>query len=607
MISSFLSTSLAQTINSTPQNLGFENWDAVNKKIPGWQFRNLAGFTVAQDCDAAIKPPEGKCALKISGAADAAPNTFQPMLQILPSSFAAGHQIKLSGWIRTENLMPGWAAIWMRVDANSKPNIAFDNMQARAPTGTTDWQRFELSLPVAPNTDRIFIGVLLSGIGTAWFDDLKVDVDKSVSVPMADIPTIKAPPRPIIPTTLLDDNALNLPGSLIPSVKDSWRDDVRKRHHAIRSLSSDDFSDLQFLKPLLKGKRVIQLGESSHGIAEFNWLKVRLVKFLHKELGYDVLAFESSLTGCDSAEQMIGRAADIQVMNECIFGVWRTEEVLPVFAYLDAARKLPKPLTLAGFDIQNSGSGSTRVAKQFMRLLETANPELAKGVAEHEVMLKPPVSNETATLLSTFYGKVEAQLVANRPALRKQFNERPNEVDLAIQEARSRILYARQLAAAQSPEGSAIRDKGMADNLDFLLDTMYPKRKVIVWAHNFHITYQADEKNAIKAMGAWMGQRRRPELYTIGLFMGRGIGAMNDRSLYEIQPPAKDTLEAIMANTGRRMSFVDFSTVKRQAGNEWIFESLDAREWGITRLKVTPHKMYDGIIYIDTVTPPKYR
>lgn len=36
------------------------------------------------------------------------------------------------------------------------------------------------------------------------------------------------------------------------------------------------------------------LGEASHGVAESNWAKVRLIKFLHQQLGFDVVAFESS-------------------------------------------------------------------------------------------------------------------------------------------------------------------------------------------------------------------------------------------------------------------------------------------------------------------------
>ena len=104
---------------------------------------------------------------------------------------------------------------------------------------------------------------------------------------------------------LADDAALRIPAAQLPEVKAEWREEALKRAHPIRSLFSDDFSDLAFLAPLLEGKRVVQLGESGHGVAEFNWMKARLAKYLHERLGFDVLAFESSLSGCDVADSRI--------------------------------------------------------------------------------------------------------------------------------------------------------------------------------------------------------------------------------------------------------------------------------------------------------------
>ncbi|WP_128896869.1 hypothetical protein [Longirhabdus pacifica] len=36
------------------------------------------------------------------------------------------------------------------------------------------------------------------------------------------------------------------------------------------SLDSTDYSDLEFLKDVLKDKRIVMLGESSHGVSEYN-------------------------------------------------------------------------------------------------------------------------------------------------------------------------------------------------------------------------------------------------------------------------------------------------------------------------------------------------
>ena len=112
----------------------------------------------------------------------------------------------------------------------------------------------------------------------------------------------------------------------------SWVSWVRANHHAIDQVHSperDDFTDLQFLKAALDGRRIVQLGESGHGVAEFNSVKVRLIKFLHEQMGFDVIAFESSMFECFTANASINSAANM--LRESIFTVWATEEVRPLF------------------------------------------------------------------------------------------------------------------------------------------------------------------------------------------------------------------------------------------------------------------------------------
>ena len=135
------------------------------------------------------------------------------------------------------------------------------------------------------------------------------------------------------------------------SVTAAW---VRANARPIRSLGARDYSDLAFLGPLLHGKRIVQLGESGHGVREFNLAKVRLIQFLHDSLGYDVIAFESSLYTCARVGRTAARATPDELMRWCIFQVWHTDEVLALFDYVIATQRTPRPLVLSGFDVQTS-------------------------------------------------------------------------------------------------------------------------------------------------------------------------------------------------------------------------------------------------------------
>jgi erythromycin esterase len=180
--------------------------------------------------------------------------------------------------------------------------------------------------------------------------------------------------------------------------------------------------------------------------------------------------------------------------------------------------------------------------------------------------------------------------------------------------AYSMVRYIRQLRAFAArptdtgPEGGgAIRDAGMADNLTALARELYPDRKILIWAHNFHIRHaNASTDSLQRTMGSFIVERFRPELYTIGLYMNQGTAAYNDRSIYIIRPASSGSMEWVMANAGPSALFVDFLRQTSEPGNAWMFEPIVAREWGTLPLLLIPRDQYDGVLFIDRVTSPSY-
>src|SRR5690348_3029168 len=103
----------------------------------------------------------------------------------------------------------------------------------------------------------------------------------------------------------------------------AWLDE-----HAVRIRSIDpreeDFSDLQPLKAAIGAARVVALGEQSHGDGAVFLAKCRLIKFLHKEMGFDVLVWESTEFDCREADRaMRDPAVDLDVAwQKGIFSIW---------------------------------------------------------------------------------------------------------------------------------------------------------------------------------------------------------------------------------------------------------------------------------------------
>lgn len=87
----------------------------------------------------------------------------------------SGTSIELRGFLRTENVT-GFAGLWMREDGEGR-SLAFDNMQEQDLNGSKEWKEYSIRLPLDADAKTLFFGVLLSGTGKVWADDLQLLVD----------------------------------------------------------------------------------------------------------------------------------------------------------------------------------------------------------------------------------------------------------------------------------------------------------------------------------------------------------------------------------------------------------------------------------------------
>ena len=393
-----------------------------------------------------------------------------------------------------------------------------------------------------------------------------------------------------------------------------WISWARDHHHPIASIvttSNDQYADLQFLKTVLDGRRIVELGESGHGVAEFSQAKVRLIKFLHEQMGFDVMAFESGLFECYMANQLTGSGP--QMMQSSIFGVWFTEDVKELFNYIKETQRTDRPLILAGFDTQTSSSAGTAQRPRFFHsVIDAVDRDYAvevfnvdtETIAGLRTGAGYAVANEAR--LIEFYEKLLKFLQDRRAELAAAFPGDPRPL-IAERTAFSVIQFVRQQAVStDGPRVTQIRDSGMAENYTFLARQLYPDRKIISWAHNFHIRHANASASGSPTMGTFIAERFRSELYTIGLYMNRGTAALNNRAVYAIQPARADSMEGVLAAVGPANLFVDFLHQTRQAGTTWFFDRIVTREWGTSDVPMAPRDQYDGVLFIDMVNPPKY-
>jgi erythromycin esterase-like protein len=128
--------------------------------------------------DSAYVATLGEASRRIPARDVAAAPGFGVATGTFPVARAAGRTVRFSGYVRTDGVTTGYAGLWWRVDgAPGTAPLAFDNMSTRGATGTADWRPFTIELSVPSSARNINFGMLMPGSGTAWFDDLTVELD----------------------------------------------------------------------------------------------------------------------------------------------------------------------------------------------------------------------------------------------------------------------------------------------------------------------------------------------------------------------------------------------------------------------------------------------
>ncbi|WP_156877629.1 erythromycin esterase family protein [Shimazuella kribbensis] len=412
-----------------------------------------------------------------------------------------------------------------------------------------------------------------------------------------------------------------------------WLKENAQPIESIRPAVGDVYRDLRFFDPLLKNKRIIFLGESSHGAAQFNSSKVRLVKYLHEKLGYQVLAFESGLGELFALNTQIYKQSPTESMKNSLFEIWQTKEILPLFEYIKKSKTTNNPLQTAGIDMQPVGSYGIFLKEWFQNI----NPQMGN-------LAKRTEDKFTASLYHSDIKSFQQEQKQMIYAYQKLYQfTKENEKELAkihpdsnqLMKVTQYVLQDRihsitnviphyvtynyyfqegnkSLSNEAYDQYNIARDQAMAKHMVWITEKLYPKQKIIVWAHNLHIRKantktENPNRSSVINLGELLLPKIKKQSYILGLYMNRGISALNDRKPIAVRfPHPTGRMESILSKTGYPNFFVDLSQAKKHEGTSWMFSKRAILDWGAWEEQVVFKQQYDGILYIDQVNIPQY-
>ncbi len=346
---------------------------------------------------------------------------------------------------------------------------------------------------------------------------------------------------------------------------------VKKETAEIRSvqLNDTDWTDLAAFAAAVKDKRVVMLGEQSHGDATTFALKARLVRFLHEQMGFNVLAFESDFISLDHYGNMRDSADAAVFLSENVLGIWTLCNKVDTFF----KRYLPKrkDLKICGFDGQLTGEVVRHASKDSMLILWEQKAGLQLALPDRMF-----ASRWMDSLMS--YGRKQSvdSLNTFQEILSGLYQRMPKDMSFLTQscesvlhEAKNRIKYS------IGRQNYYERDAQMARNLQWLANEKYRDEKIIVWAHSAHIA-KYPYKATLTEIGekAMMGNILATDSafsnvsYVVGVtsFSGKSTWATTESYDFGIRSPSRESFERWIPDN-MRFAFTDLSSWLARGGN----------------------------------------
>ncbi len=461
-------------------NLDFNDFNQEEQKMPtGWfkwgNFENLSGEIISDGNSV------GKVVSDKNG-------TFGCITYRIPANYV-GDTIVLSGRIKYENVKD-YVGLLMRIDGHSKKNsLAFKSMQNQKLRGTSDWKEYSIKLPFPSNAKTIYVGGILGEKGIAWFDDFKVRIDGK------DIQELKETER----ITLENYNSDELESALSKST---------------RKL---DFSNEETLRssldPLIEkigNKKIVAIGESTHGTSEFYRLREIITKRLIKEKGYNLVVLENPYDDIEILNKDLDKTPLDSLMRKHLFSIYQTKEMKSFLQWYKENK--------TQYNIKFKGCDDSYWV--FYELLkDNINPINDKTLNKLLQELKSKIAKSSTDNLKKEY-KVNNSIYNNILEI-ENYLETTNKITKSIREIlfNGKNTYINYVNIKnQKPFQS--RDEIMADRISFLAKNS--NSKIIVWAHNAHISNEIITDNEIGIMGRNLKKEFNSDYYTIGLTTLKG-------------------------------------------------------------------------------------
>src|SRR3954449_121451 len=247
-------------------------------------------------------------------------------------------------------------------------------------------------------------------------------------------------------------------------------------------------------------RRVVLLGEASHGTSEFYRARAAITRRLIEEHGFTIVAVEADWPDAAAVDRYVRHHPALRraepPFQRFPTWMWRNTEIAGLIEWMRThnagVSELEQRAGFYGLDLYNM-SGSIAAVLEY---LDKVDPEAARAARERYGCLTPwqkEPSTYGHAVLTAGYRKCEQAVIEQcQELLHRRLNYGAQDGAAFLDAAQN----ARLVASAEryyrimyygGPESWNLRDTHMFETLEHLLEARGPKSKAVVWAHNSHI------------------------------------------------------------------------------------------------------------------------
>jgi len=378
-----------------------------------------------------------------------------------------------------------------------------------------------------------------------------------------------------------------------------------KEIKTIKSGPDDQFEDLQFLKEILKDKQIVLLGESYHlDENDTQSAQTRLIRFLHKELGFNTIATEGAGFYDIHLSQELALEHDKDLITMWLRPFPRTynsnKPISPFWEYVRDLRNTDNPFIIWGIDTDwqpgHSNSAFTKNLRKY--IVKNLRSDESNSFDWNRM---------DSTYSNNFFHK-ENRPTADREWLIKSFQKIrgliKNQVESeeqsfwiqALKTSETELIRNNSFLSDQA-KWNNVRDKQMAENFFWNMERDKRKnKKIIVTAASFHISHgigniiytdtttnmmmrslerkqgikfkekmTPDQYSKFKLLGDYLHEEFGDRLYSIAFTSNKNkiIDVVYDSTaISTFRVKGRDLLESRFQKTGYNYAFVDFEKIR---------------------------------------------